>query len=186
MYKAGTITLVAPGLEMALAASGTNKWLVPQNRRGYFFAGPAQPELKGASTDTVQHLPKQDEIIYFLVDENDPAAVKLWATKQEYEAALETTKRRKELEQIQKELAARPKIRVLEQLFKREVPIGEPVVLLPEVLREDFLKKYPVVYDHDRFTTSGDFLQKRERWFEERTLEGWVQTPDPRRKSRTG
>lgn len=175
MYKAGTITLVAPSIGMALAVNGAEKWFVPRNRRGQFSETSDHPQLGQIQKSVPQQLPIVTEVIYFLVNEDDPFAVKLWATRREY---LDVAA----IIQKKKELAARPKVRVMEQLIERGVAIGEPTILMPEMLRADFLKKHPITGRFDPFTPSGDFLKTRKRWFEETTLEGWTETPDPRKK----
>ncbi|MEJ0021368.1 MAG: hypothetical protein WDN47_02160 [Candidatus Doudnabacteria bacterium] len=182
MYKAGTITLVAPSLGTALAVNGGEKWLVQQNRRGQFIQGLEQPELTESSAETRQRLPIRSEVIYFIEDENDPAAVKLWATKQDYLDIEEIIRQRKESDQQKEEMASRPKIRVMEQLIERGILIGEAKPVINEIFLDDFLRQYSIIRRHDTFATSGDFYQTRKRWFEQLTPEGWVQTPDPRRK----
>lgn len=198
MYRAGTITLVAPSLGMALAVSGANKWFVPQNRRGQFTPGTVQPELTELAAE-MKLLPAMNEIVYFIPDESD-SSVKLWATKQEYDYAqalirqanelkAQQEERRKEMERQRKELIARPRIRVMELFTERKLvndvltEIQADPTKIMEMLREDFLRQHPIVYPRDRYTTSEDIRQKRERWFEQLTPEGWVRISDPRRKS---
>jgi|GEM_PF-4189890 hypothetical protein len=174
--KVGKIVLLSPSLGMALAVNGGEKWFVPQNRSGQFVAGQDTPELTKPSAGTLLYPPQLDEIIHFTVDEKDPAVVKLWATKQDYDAVTETIKR-------QKELTARPKIRYMEQLVQSGVEIGKPRIILPEMPLEEFLLKYPTIRNRDQFITSGDYYQMRKRWPETFTPAGWVpMEKDPRKK----